>query len=82
VARLRLGLRVVIGAQKQKDVLRLQSLAHHAHQVLAQPVRVGLLAQPSGKILRPNRTGAMRQTSENAPSRTLVNKGKKEGRGC
>jgi hypothetical protein len=32
VATLRLGLRVVIGAQKQRGVLRLQSLAHHSHQ--------------------------------------------------
>ena len=46
MATLRLGSRVVIGAQKQRDVLWLQCLAHHVHQVLAQPVQVGLLAQP------------------------------------
>jgi hypothetical protein len=27
-------------------VLGLQSLANHAHQILVQPVQVGLLAQP------------------------------------
>jgi hypothetical protein len=80
VARLRLGLRVVIGARKQKDLLWLQSLAHHAHQVLAQPVQVGLLAQPSGKILRPNRTGAMQDVGYGLPRihllGTSVNKGR------
>ena len=30
---------------RKRDMLQLQSLAHHAHQVLAQPVQVGLLAQ-------------------------------------
>jgi hypothetical protein len=27
-------------------MLQLQRLAHHAHQILAQPVQAGLLAQP------------------------------------
>jgi hypothetical protein len=45
VATLRLGLRVVIGAQQETNMFRLQSLAHHAHRVLAQPVQVGLLVQ-------------------------------------
>jgi hypothetical protein len=27
-------------------MLQLQSLAHHAHRVVVQPVQVGLLAQP------------------------------------
>jgi len=26
--------------------IQLQSLAHHAHRILVQPVQVGLLAQP------------------------------------
>jgi hypothetical protein len=78
VARLRLGLRVVIGARKGKDVLWLQSLAHHAHQVLAQPVQVGLLAQPSGKILRPRRTGA-RGTKEGRAERATCTESARPG---
>jgi len=46
VATLRLGLRVVIGPQQITNMLGLQRLAHHSHQVHAQPVQVGLLAQP------------------------------------
>jgi len=43
---LRLGLRVLSGPQQETNVFRLQSLAHHAHRVLVQPVQVSLLAQP------------------------------------
>jgi hypothetical protein len=46
VATLRLGLRVVIGPRQKGNVPGLQSLAHHAHQVLVQPVQLCLLAQP------------------------------------
>jgi hypothetical protein len=31
--------------RKRRNMLGPQSLAHHAHQVLAQPVQVGLLMQ-------------------------------------
>jgi hypothetical protein len=56
VATLRLGSRVVIGPQQEHGP-RPQHLANHAHQVLAQPVRVGLPAQPwrrtrPGSLLR------------------------------
>jgi hypothetical protein len=43
---LRLGLRVLSGPQQETNVFGLQSLAHHAHRILVQPVHVGLLAQP------------------------------------
>jgi hypothetical protein len=57
VATLRLGLRVVIGPRQKRTVLGPQRLAHHAHQILAQPVQVGFPAQPwrrtrPGSLLR------------------------------
>jgi hypothetical protein len=35
---------------RRRDMLQLQRLAHHAHQVLAKPVQVGLLAENAGMI--------------------------------
>src|SRR4029453_8069815 len=46
MATLRLGSRVVIGPRQKSNVPGLQRLARHAHQVLAQPFRVRLPAQP------------------------------------
>jgi hypothetical protein len=46
MATLRLGLRVAIGPRRKSNVPGLQRLANHAHRILAQPVQVGLLAQP------------------------------------
>ena len=46
MATLGLGLRVLSGPQQETNVFGLQSLAHHAHRILVQPVQVGLLAQP------------------------------------
>ena len=43
---LRLGLRVVIGPRQKSNVPGMPRLARHAHQVLAQPVRVRFPAQP------------------------------------
>jgi deazaflavin-dependent oxidoreductase (nitroreductase family) len=53
VATLRLGSRVVIGAQKQRDVLRQQSLAH---QVLAQPERTSENPSSTSLVNKARRT--------------------------
>ncbi len=45
---MRVGLRVMIGPRQKRNLPGLQRLAHHAHQVLAQPVRSSLLAQHGG----------------------------------
>jgi hypothetical protein len=41
-----------MGAQPEREVLRLHSVPHHAHQVLVQPVQVRLVAQPGGEGLQ------------------------------
>jgi hypothetical protein len=38
---------------RKRAMLHLQSLAHHAHRVLVQPVHVGLLAQEPWRRTRP-----------------------------
>jgi hypothetical protein len=38
---------------REKDVLQLQRLAHHAHRVLVQPVQVGLLVREPWRRMQP-----------------------------